>query len=188
MNDVTLQINLSPGDIPYAAITVPALIRQHQGVDRVLLLVDTCKPGKTKLVDPESRFPEPDFSKRVEQIVSIAQIIQKQTPNCDLYILKPGDALIKTLGDLYLGGWYYNTHDFGGCANMAYWAGFELPATRYVIHFDADMLLYQKAGYSWVEEAITLMNLHPSAVAATPRYNTPFEGANSRPSFQHGVP
>lgn len=186
--DITLQINLSPGDVAYAAVTVPALIQQHAGVRKVLLVVDTCKPGKTKLVDPEVRFPEPAFSKRVQQIIEIATSIQQQTPGCDLYILKPGDPLLKKLGDQYLGGWYYHTHDYGGCANMAYWAGFELPDTTYVLHFDGDMLLYQKPGYSWMQEAVSLLQQHPAAVAATPRYNTPFEGAMQRPSFKHGVP
>jgi hypothetical protein len=186
--DITLQINLSPGDVAYAALTVPALIRQHAGVKAVLLIVDTCKPGKTKLVDPEMRFPEPAFSSRVQQIVGIAKDIQKKTPNSQLYVLRPNDPLLKKLGDVYLGGWYYNTHDYGGCANMAYWAGFELPETRYVLHFDGDMLLYQKPGYNWMSEAIHLMEQHTSAVAATPRYNTPFKDAELIPSFQHGVP
>ena len=36
--------------------------------------------------------------------------------------------------------------------------------------------------------AITVLEQNPSAVAATPRHNTPFEGATERPSFRHGVP
>ncbi len=186
--DVTLQINLSPGDIAYAQLTVPSLIKKHPEVKSVLLVVDICKPAKTKLVNPFVRFPEPAFSNRLKQIIDIATAIQKQTPNCHLYILKPEDPLLHELGNKYLGGWYYHTHDYGGCANMAYWAGFELPDTRYVLHYDGDMLLYQKPGYSWLQEALFLLEKNQTAVAATPRYNTPFEGSETRPSFRHGVP
>jgi hypothetical protein len=54
MHDVTLQINLSPGDIAYAELTLPALVQAHRAnVDEVLAIVDRCRPQKTKIVDPE---------------------------------------------------------------------------------------------------------------------------------------
>lgn len=187
-SELTLQINLSPGDIAYAALTVPALIEQHPEAARILLVVDTCKPGRTKLVNPATRFPEPQFTQRAEQIQAIAETIAGTYPACELYVLRPDDIIIKKLGDHYLGGWYYNTHDYGGCANMAYWLGFELPSTRYVLHYDGDMLLYQEPGYSWTEEAIKLLKENKRAVAACPRYNTPFSHAEESPSYRHGVP
>jgi hypothetical protein len=187
-DQITLQINLSPGDIAYAHLTVPALIEQHTEVDEVLLVVDTCKPGKTKLVDPEMRFPEPQFSEKVAKIVSIATAISERYKNCRIYVLKMDDPIITSLGDKYLNGWYYHTHDYGGCANMSYWLGFDLPDTQYVLHYDADMLLYQKKGYQWTTEAIQLMRANKHAVAACPRYNTPFPSSDISPSFKHGVP
>jgi hypothetical protein len=186
--ELTLQINLSPGDIAYAALTVPALIEQHPEAGRILLVVDTCKPGRTKLVNPDLRFPEPQFTQKTEQIEAIATSIANNYNNCDVYVLRPGDAIIQQLGDRYLGGWYYNTHDYGGCANMAYWLGFEFPTTRYVLHYDGDMLLFQEPGYSWTEEAIRLLQENKQAVAACPRYNTPFSHADESPSYRHGVP
>lgn len=185
---LTLQINLSPGDIGYAELTVPALIEQHPEAIRVLLVVDICKPQRTKRVNPDIRFPEPQFSQRAGEIQKIAYSIASRYNECDVYVLKPGDPIITTLGDKYLGGWYYHTHDYGGCANMAYWLGFELPTTQYVLHYDGDMLLYQQPGYSWTDEAITLLNENQQAVAACPRYNTPFPFSDKSPSYKHGVP
>jgi hypothetical protein len=187
MQKITLQINLSPGDIAYAHLTVPSLIEQHKEIDDVVLIVDVCKPGKTKRVNPKVRFPEPVFSEKVKKIVTISQDICKQYPNTKAYVLQPDDPIITYLGKKYLDGWYYNTHDFGGCANMSYWLGFDMPDTQYVLHYDADILLYQKDGYRWTEKAIQLMNQNESAVAACPRHNTPFSFSDECPSWKHGV-
>lgn len=187
-SNITLQINLSPGDIEYAHITVPALIDHHDEAGNILLTVDICKPQSTKLVNRELRFPEPLFSEKTDKIVKIAEQICARYDNCTMYVLKPDDAIIKTLGDKYLNGWYYNTHDYGGCANMGYWLGFELPETQYVLHYDADILLYQEAGYKWTTEAIELMKENKHAIASCPRYNTPFDFADESPSYKHCIP
>lgn len=187
-NKVTLQINVSPGDVLYAHITVPALIEQHTEVDKILLVVDTCKPGRTKITIPEIQFPEPMFSEKVKKIIDITTNICNQYSGTEMFVLEPNDPVIKTLGKKYLDDWYYNTHDYGGCANMAYWLGFDLPQTQYVAHYDADILLYQKEKYFWTEEAIQLMGKNKTVVASCPRHNTPFPTSYKIPSFNHGVP
>jgi hypothetical protein len=64
---VTLQINLSAGDAGYAAITVPALLASHDPTYRRLLVVDGCRPQRTRIFDPDVRVPEPGFSERLER-------------------------------------------------------------------------------------------------------------------------
>lgn len=175
MHNVTLQINLSPGDIAYAQITVPSLVEAHRAsVDEKLAIVDCCRPQRTKIVDPERRFPEPKFSQRVEKICAIAEELKDKGYLDRIVYLHPDDPLLPALSRKYLRNWVHETHDYGGCALMAYLAAFELTATRYILHYDADMLLYQASGYDWSDEAKYLMDKELNAVAATPRISPLF--------------
>ncbi|MCB9283013.1 MAG: hypothetical protein H6563_02980 [Lewinellaceae bacterium] len=55
---VTLQISLSPGDIRYAHLTVPHLLRMHPYLEKRMLVVD-CRPQKTKIFDPDKKNGAP---------------------------------------------------------------------------------------------------------------------------------
>jgi len=188
MNDnITLQINLSAGDINYAIHTVPALVEQHRDIEKRLLIVDCCRPQRTKLVDPEIKFPQEKFQKKVQTIIDISKELLEKRVVTDVYYLWPDDKLINTLSEKYLCGLYKTTHSAGATGNMSYWAALEIPDTRYVLHYDGDILLYQKTGYSWVNEAIECMNKYPQAVMTVPRLCPPVGGA-SAPSLHEGRP
>ncbi len=189
---VTFQVNLSPGDIRYAARTVPALVQAHTvPFGERLAVVDCCRPQKTKIVDPELRFPEPGFSQRVAQITEIVETLKADGYLDRIVYLHPQDSLLPALSHKYLGNWVHETHDYGGCALMSYLAALELPQTPYVLHYDGDMLIHQSAGYDWVSEAIYQMELGSEIVAATPRTSPPFSqalGVADAPSLQEGRP
>jgi len=174
MHDTTLQLNLSPGDIKYAHITVPALVNSHRySVREVLAVVDCCRPQKTKLVDPDKRFPELVFAQKVEKISAIVEDLKNKGYIDRVVYLTPGHPLQRTISEKYLNGYVNETHDYGGCALMSYLAAFELTTTQYIIHYDADMLIYSEPGYDWAIEAKTLIDNEPKAVAATPRISPP---------------
>lgn len=167
--DYTLQINLSPGDVRYAELTVPALAHAHADAAERLVVVDVCKPQRTGIVDPEKRFPEPAYSERVHRIRDIADQLQQEGTVDRVEVLAPGAELFDLLSRKYLGGHVRETHDYGGCALMSYLAGFELCRTPWVTHFDADMLLHQSEGFNWVREAQLTIEDNPHIVAAIPR-------------------
>ncbi|HWZ35231.1 MAG TPA: hypothetical protein VNW51_03685, partial [Mucilaginibacter sp.] len=173
MDEVTLQINLSAGDVNYAALTVSALVAHHRDIKKRLLVVDCCRPQKTKIVDPEVRFPKKIFEQRIKQIVSISEQLLKDNVVTQIYYLWPDDPLIDELSKKYLRGLYKTTHGAGGTGNMSYWTALEIPETKYVLHYDGDILLYQKPGYSWVDEAVGLLKGQPEAVFAVPRMCPP---------------
>ena len=188
IKNITLQINLSPGDINYAHLTVPALVKKHQDIESRLLVVDCCRPQKTKLVNPEIKFPIEIFEKKVEKIISISEQLKKDGLVTDIYYLKPNDPLIKELSKKYLSGIYDCTHSGGGTANMSYWAAIELPTTQFVLHYDGDMLLYQKEGYSWVDEAISHFKDNEKIITVLPRDAPPaFEIFDKVPTYHEGV-
>ncbi|MFP5042400.1 hypothetical protein [Parasediminibacterium sp. JCM 36343] len=187
-NDITLQINLSPGDINYAQLTVPAIVKKHGDIKRRLLVVDCCRPQETKLVKPDIKFPVEVFQKKVEQIIAIAEQFKYDGLVTDIYYLKPNDPLIKHLSKKYLRGIYDCTHSGGGTANMSYWAAIELPTTRYVLHYDGDLLLYQKEGYSWVDEAMGYFADSEDIITVLPRYAAPAPAIfDAIPSYQEGT-
>jgi hypothetical protein len=189
MHNTTLQINLSPGDVNYANLTVPALINHHRNIKDRLLVVDCCRPQKTKLVDPDTKYPLNIFQQNVERITAISEQFLKSGLVTDVYYLKPGDILFKHLSKKYLNGVYDCTHGAGGTANMGYWAGIELPRTKYVLHYDGDIILYQKPGYFWHEDALGYLNEAEDNVFATPRLCPPLAGAAiDMPSIQEGRP
>jgi hypothetical protein len=192
MNEVTLQINLSAGDINYAALTVPALVKNHTDINNRLLVIDCCRPQKTKIVDPDLRFPKDKFEQRLKQIVAISEQLLNTKTVTQVYYLCPDDPIIDKLSKLYLRGLYKTTHAAGGTGNMSYWVGFELPETKYVLHYDGDILLYQKPGYSWVNEAVRLLDRHPEALFAVPRLCPPVISQDlhtqDMPSLHEGRP
>ena len=186
MDDVTLQINLSAGDINYAALTVPALVEQHADIKKRLLIVDCCRPQKTKLLDPDVRFPKERFEQNLEKIISISGELLDKKIVSEVYYLKPGDPLVSYLSKKYLRGLYQDTHGAGGTGNMSYWAALEIPGTRYVLHYDGDILLYQQPGFSWVQEALPLMEENKDTLMAVPRLCPPVDASPDKPSLFEG--
>lgn len=189
---VTLQINLSAGDIRYAHLTLPRLIEAHRdSVEEVLLVVDCCKPQKTRIVDPATRFPEPLFAQKVQTISALAEELRSKGLCDRVVLLQAQSDFIPDLKRKYLRPWVKGTHDYGGCGLLSYLAGIELSKTRFVLHYDADMLLYQKPGYVWTQAALGLMAQSPTIVAATPRISPPFTTSITvpdAPSLHEGRP
>ncbi len=191
LRDVTLQINLSAGDASYAEQTVPCLVRAHPGVARRLAVVDCCRPQRTRIFDPERRVPESGFHERLTRIRDLAAGFQKQGLFDDVVWLETGSPLFQRFATRFVRPWMIETHDYGGCAFMGYWAALDVPATRFVLHYDADMCLYQEADFDWAAEALRHWSMLPQVVAATPRISppgfarTPTEDA---PSLHEGRP
>ena len=173
MSDLTLQINLSAGDSAYADQTVPRLLAAHPHAAERLIIVDLCKPQATKIVDPARRYPEPAHTQRAEAVAKLAGDWLSAGKVDRVVLLRPGDPLFVELSRTYLRPWVRETHDYGGCALMAYLAAFARCRTRWLLHYDADMLLYQAPGYDWAVAARAAIADDPAIVAAIPRPSPP---------------
>lgn len=189
--DVTLQVNLSPGDLAYAASTVPRLVAAHPGVAERLAIVDCCRPQRTRILDPDKRMPAAAFAERSTAIRRLAEEFRAGGLFDKVVCLEPGDARFARLARRYVRPWMTESHDFGGCAFMAYWAALDLPGSRFVLHYDADILLHQREGFDWALEAIRRLVSLPQAVAAAPRTSPPGfakDEASDAPSAHEGRP
>ncbi len=188
---VTLQINLSPGDIAYARQTVPEIVQSHQrGIEERLAIVDCCRPQRTKFIDPNAKFPEHLFYQRVEEITEIAEAFKRGGYFDRIEYVRPGSELLRRLSSRYLGGIINETHDAGACGLMSYLAAFELADTPFLVHYDADMLLYQAPGFDWVSAALSEMSGMQKVLSSTPRISPMFAGSGMEdaPSRHEGRP
>lgn len=172
--DITLQINLSAGDIKYADIMVRDLVSKHTEVKEVLLIVDCCKPQKTVSVDPNILFPEPEYSNKIEKIKDISEKLLKDGVVSTVYYVHPDDELLKVVIKNYLNKNFPETHDAKATPVLSYLLPLEILNTRYMVHYDADMLLYQKKDCFWTIDAINIMNKYENVLFATPRVAPPF--------------
>lgn len=187
-DDITLQINVSPGDINYAELTVTALVNQHLNIKKRLLVVDCCRPQKTKILNPDIRFPKEKFEQDLEKIIIISKRLLAKNIVSEIYYVKPDDPIIDHLSKKYLRGLYKTTHGAGGMVNMSYWVGFDIPNTKYLLHYDGDIMLYQKPGFAWVNNAIKYMDADKNVVMAVPRLCPPITAAVDLPSTHEGRP
>lgn len=169
----TLQINLSAGDAAYAAVTLPRLLRAHPGCAERLLVVDACRPPRTRIYEPDQRVPLGPWRERLARVRAVAAQLLAEGQADRIETLEAGDPRFALWAARYQRPWMRASHDYGGCAAMAYWAGFDLPRTRYVIHYDADMWLHQAPGFDWSLAALAVWGEHPAAVAAAPRTSPP---------------
>ncbi len=189
MSGICLQINVSAGDVDYAAATVPALIAaQRDQVDSVFVVMDACRPQATPLVDPERRFPEPAYGERVERMAALVRDWQAGGLIDRHLVLRPGAAEFAELAARYLRPSMRATHDYGGTAVMGYLAGFHYANARHVVHFDADLLLHQAVGTRWIAAALAALERHPEAVAASPRPAPPWSDDAGNYSREQGRP
>ena len=171
---ITLQINLSAGDANYGHITVERLLQVHSSeVDEILLVVDCNRPQRTHIVDPDVRFPSDIFSARVEKVRALAESLRTQGRVAQVRYLEPNDPLYSIISKKYLANLTVATHDYGACAHMAYLAALELCPTQYLLHYDADMLIYQLDGYSWIEDGLRELKNNELCTAVTPRLAPP---------------
>lgn len=191
-SEVTLQINLSGGDVSYAETTVPPLVAAHRATVReVLGVVDCVRPQRTQMVDPDVRFPPDRFNERCARIRSIAEkFVHEGTFDRVVYV-EPGDPRTRALLTRYAGWPVVETHDCYGCGLVSYLYGFDEARTRYLLHYDADMLLHQAVGYDWSVEGLEHLSKDPRAISATPRVSPPFArvlGTRDSPSLQAAHP
>ncbi len=169
-SELTLQVNVCAGDLEYCGLTVPALVRTHRrDVKEVVVVADCCRPQGTPYVHRASRFPELEFDAKVARLHALAERWVSQGTIDRVEYLQPDPAALRALNKKYSGRATSWSHDHLGHAYSAYFAAWESAKTRYVLHFDADILLYQSGDYSWVRTAISRLRADPALLAASPR-------------------
>lgn len=174
MSAITLQINLCPGDIAYAELTVPRLVKMYRPFcTNILAIVDCCPPQSTQFVNAIKKFAPDEFARRVSILKEMLARWQQEKLFDQVVYLKPGSDVFKSLSNRYLRGIVQETHDAYGHALMSYLAALDIPQTKYILHFDADILMYTQPGSIWLAEACDRLEKDTTLVAVSPRISPP---------------
>jgi hypothetical protein len=169
VSDVTLQINLCAGDLAYGDRTVAALIATHRAdVREVVVVADGCRPHSTPLLDASAQFPAAEFAARVERLRMWCAALLSSGSVDRVVWLQPEPTALRTLNAKYCGVPTPRSHDHLGHAFSAYFLGWESARTRYLAHFDADIVLWQEPGFHWLRAAVAALEADASLLAASP--------------------
>ena len=81
--------------------------------------------------------------------------------------------LIKKTYAKHFNQYFKETHCFRGYPFYGSVLPFEISDSEYLAHLDSDILIYQKPGFSWIKEAIQLMENNPDIVCCLPLSGPP---------------
>lgn len=172
--DVTLQVNLSAGDLAYGAQMVANLAQIHRrDVREVVVVADLCRPASARDFHAASRLPAREFANRVDRLRELCTALHADGTVDRLVFVTPDAASLTALNLRYAGVATPRSHDHLGHAFSAYFAGWDCARTRYVAHFDADIFLWQTPGFSWIATAVAALQRDETLLAASPRIAPP---------------
>lgn len=182
---ITLSFNLSVADVDYAEKLICSLVDAHRtAVDWKMVVIDACPQEKP------SRFRiKHTFEEGLESICHIAEELKDSGYLDKVHLLTPDGVMKNKILKRYFGGRVDRTHDDGGAALFTYAAAIEMAPTRYLLHYDADMLLYQESDYDWALEGVFYLENYVDVVSVTPRISPPFAkkgSENDAPSRTEG--
>jgi hypothetical protein len=161
-DQITLQFNLSVVDIPYCLLTIPEVRKLHPSINDVVGVVDMCKPP-TLVIKQES------WDEQVRILQEKCERLLEQNIFSRIYYVFPNDPLLSKIYKEYLQYLILQTHDSQKSAITAYLVPFEIINTKYLLHYDADMLLYQKPGYDWALDSIHWFEQDEMLLSVSPR-------------------
>lgn len=189
MSKITFQINICPGDIAYAHLTVPPLVEMYRSAcAEVLAVVDYCPPQATQFVNAAKRFPAAEFNRRVTALEQMVTEWQQANLFDRVIELRPDSDRFQVLSQKYLQGIVQETHDGFGHALMSYLTALEEPETDYVLHFDSDILMYSEPGTHWLEEAVEQLQNRGDLLAVSPRITPPHPQVNAPSEATPAIP
>jgi len=175
MHDVTLQFSLNQGDVAFASQSIPPIIQAHRkNVDEVVAIVDCCRPRRGLAASGDRDSRESEHKQRTKEICAIAEELKGRGYLDKIIYLHKDDSVLSLIYRKYLNNLIRETHDFTGTALAAYLLAVEVCNSRYILHYDADIFLYQSADYDWTCQAKHLMIEDPVALDASPRISPPF--------------
>lgn len=182
MSEFTVQVNISPGDVSYAHLTVPALLQAHNRLNphRMVVFDAIPRPG----IRDEGTFAE-----RSQIMRKLIASWQEAGLVDSVLELQPSDPAVKRIASRYTRP-VSEPFDSRGAPITAYLLPLEEIKSGFWIHYDGDMLLSQKPEYDWAHSGAEMLTRDPHAFAVSPRISPPCDlstGAEDRPSLHSGA-
>jgi hypothetical protein len=152
--------------VPYLPQTIPHLVKVcNYPFTRRSLILD--------------HAPLSDYHARLPNLATLSQL-----RDCCNALLKAGvidevididysDARRAQIYNKHFGSDVKRTHDWKGTPIYSYIFSIEDVEADYLVHFDSDMLLYQQAGFNWIEHGIELLRERPDIMFVNPLAGPP---------------
>lgn len=165
---VTLQISLSPGDLPHVRTLLPHQLRVWGGqVDEVLLTLDTRPPqGAT-------RFGQ-DWAEQAPSLARLLEAEAEKHSHARVDEVDYGDEAGRELAGRFFGGQAVPPKDSRGGPFYSYFYGLSRARHDYVLHIDSDML-FGGGSQEWTAEATHLLTERRDVLAVNPLGGPPLE-------------
>jgi hypothetical protein len=162
----SLSIMVARTDIPFIMHTIPHLVRtcNYPFVERVLM-IDTAPLSGDKLLRPGIGS--------IEQLRECCDKLLQQGIVDQVVDIDYSPEYRDKIYQKHFGGRVRPTHNYKGYPIWGTIYKIEQAKGDYMLHFDSDMLLYQKSGYSWIEEAIQILQQNPDVISVRPLSGPP---------------
>jgi hypothetical protein len=174
----TLSISVSRPDVHFMMHTIPHLVRMctYPFSERVLVIDTAPLPP---------RYHSDSHIATMEQLRDCCARLVADGVVDRLADIDYSEAFRRRAYRKHFGRPLRETSDYrGGGPLLGYVFAIEDARGDYFLHFDSDMLLYQATGYSWIAEALSMIQSHPDLLLLAPRPGPPSLNGRLR---QHGA-
>jgi hypothetical protein len=180
-NNCSLWILVARTDVAFITQTIPHLVRMcdYPFAERVLA-IDTAPLSGEKVLRPN--LGTLNELQACCQNLKVSGVIDRivEIDYSDIYRKK---AYYKHFGSSRV----LATHNWKGAPFLGYIFCIEECKTDYFLHFDSDILLYQKPGFNWVEEGIKILRGNPDILYVRPQVGPQDENGGKSLYKEYGV-
>ncbi|MGD1938190.1 MAG: hypothetical protein ACFCA4_11620 [Cyanophyceae cyanobacterium] len=168
---VSLWTLVARTDVPYMLETIPHQIRacNYPFVERVLAM-DTA-PLTGDKVKRYNTGSQEELDQACQKLIDYGWIDRIVKIDYDPKLIK--QIYTKYFGPEQAPQMLDHTHNWKGSTVYASLYCIEQAKSDYYLHFDADMMLYQKPGNDWISDAIKLQDSVPEIATVRPRCGPP---------------
>ncbi len=174
----SLWILVARTDVPFIRQTIPHLVRMSNfPFQEKVLAIDTAPLSGDKIMRPGIGTME-DLRNCCDQLLKLGVVDRLVDINYNQDYQKK--VYLKHLGSVIS-----QTHNYKGYPILGTIFTIEDSGTDYMVHFDSDMLMYQKTDFSWIKESIQLMEKNPEIISMRPLTGPPQENGEIYQKFTY---
>ena len=150
-------------DVKFLEITIPHLVRmsKYPFVEKVIAIDTKPLSGHKTLY--------PDIGS-IRELFSICNKLKKMGVIDDVYEIDYSKTYRRSIYKKHLNcPSLKTTHNYKGYPVLGSMFSIDMAKGEYFLHYDSDMLLYQREGFSWVEKGIEILEENPEVLWVRPQ-------------------
>ena len=158
---ISTSIFVARSDIKFLNYTLPHLLNMlNSTCSNTTVVVDNYRPSGilSKII------PQFNTSELIELLEA-----HKKNYNFVIDFSIPNKRKVSQLNQIHFGKGYSETHCFRGYPIFGSIAQFHQSNSDYILHLDSDMIFYQAADFSWIQEGVKIMEKNEDILCVLPR-------------------